>query len=84
MPGGVFSSTALISMALNAIILIFLLSFSKESLRKIRHVLDILEHGSFKNCPYCIEKRKNGRRWYDNSSDEEILSKIHSKGGQKL
>lgn len=55
-----------LSFVLNAIIVIVLVALSKESLTRIRNIIDILTNGGYANCPFYRESMlKGGRRWYD-------------------
>jgi len=78
--GGVISSTVFSSLVINSAVIIVLLLFSKESLRRLKNVLDILNNGAYTSCPFFTEKMKNGRRWYDEVDNAENTGK----GGEDL
>lgn len=63
---------------LSAVIVVVLMLFSRENLKRVHNILDILQHGSYKNCPYYDARKVNGRRWYDKELDTNL------KGGDSL
>lgn len=60
----------LLSFAINAVILIVLIGLSRESLGRIRNIIDILSNGAYKNCPFFTSQMKGGRRMYDPEGGE--------------
>lgn len=49
-----------LNFVLNSIIVIVFLLFSKTSLEKIRNILDILNNGGYKNCPFYSKTTHHG------------------------
>ena len=75
--------TVFFNFALNALIVIVLLLFSRESLRKLRNIVNILSNGAYSDCPFYKDQVENGRRWYDKSlGNNHSLSENNDKGGE--
>lgn len=65
----------------NAVLIVVLLLFSRQSLKKIRKIIDVLTNGELiDHLPYA-DQRKTGRRWYDSSPYGDNKNK---KGGDSL
>ena len=73
------SYTIFFNFALNAVIILVLLLFSRESLRKLKNIVTILSNGAYSDCPFYKDQLENGRRWYDKS-----LAENNDKGGENL
>ena len=72
-----------LNIVLNSVTIIVLLAFSRRSLERIRKIIDLLNNGGFRDCPYYADQREEGRRWYDcNKMDE--WKESHMKGGENL
>lgn len=78
------STVSFFSFVLNAVIVIAVIALNRESLTRIRNIIDILTNGGYANCPFYRESMlKGGRRWYDkhiHASDTESKQK----GGENL
>ena len=70
------TSVAMI-LGLNALILILLIAFNREALRRIKNIIDILSNGAYSNCPFYRDAMDGGRREYD-----KIFGKSQKKGGE--
>ena len=70
-------SVSFLNFVINAVIIVVLLLFSRENLARVRNILDILNNGSYHNCPFYRGAKpiEGGRRWYDNQVE---------KGGENL
>jgi len=56
------------SFVLEAAIVIILLVSSKETQRKVKNIMDILNNGAYTSCPFYDKIcREGGSRWYDNN-----------------
>jgi hypothetical protein len=71
---------ALLNFCLNAFVLIVLLLFSKQTLRKIKNVLSILDNGGYRECPHYADQRERGRRWYDENHLRDLSLNLPCKG----
>lgn len=72
-----------LNFVVNAVIIISLLLLNRESLKRVRKVLDILTNGGYRDCPFFVDQRPVGRRRYDeNRLQEQLESK--EKGGEFL
>ena len=76
-------SVLFLNVVLNSLVVIVLLAFSRRSLERIRRILDLLNNGGFRDCPYYADQRDEGRRWYDSNKIKE-WEEIHKKGGEDL
>ena len=72
-------TTLIFNLALNALIVIVLLLFSRQSLQRLRNIVNILSNGAYHDCPFYKESMQDGRRWYDKN-----LSENNNKGGESL
>lgn len=63
-----------IQFVLVALITIIVIFANKEALSRIQNILDILNNGAYKNCPFYKDRQIDGRRWYDKNT----------KGGENL
>ena len=59
------ATTVITILTLNALILILLIAFNTEALRRVKNIIDILSNGAYSNCPFYRETMKNGRRKLD-------------------
>lgn len=64
-------------LGLNALILILVVAFNKEALRRVKNIIDILSNGAYSNCPFYQDAIAGGRRKLD-----KIVTS-NSKGGEK-
>ena len=71
------NTTIFFNFALNSLIIIVLLLFSRESLRKLKNIVNILSNGAYSDCPFYKDQVENGRRWYDKS-----LAENNNEGGE--
>lgn len=77
---------AVLNFVLNALITIALVAFANRDLKGLRNILDILNNGGFRNCPFYVDQKERGRRWYDLNNLEERLKQLESKekGGESV
>ena len=73
-----------LSFVLNAILVVVVGLMSRESIPRIRKILDILDNGGYKNCPHFIDQQKEGRRWYDENNLLWGMGAGEMKGGEEL
>ena len=76
--------TPFLNFVLNAFVVVLLLLFSKESLRRIRKILNILDNGGYRDCPHYADQRQQGRRWYDENHLHDVSLNLNEKGGDNL
>lgn len=73
-------TTTFLNFCLNGIILILIMLLSRRSLERIRRIMNLLEHGGYKECPHYFERSLKGTT--EDCSDR--VENINEKGGETL
>jgi len=71
-------TTLIVMLGINALILILLVAFNTEALRRVKNIIDILSNGAFTSCPFYRDLMTHDRR----ELEKIFLSK--KKGGEEL